>query len=130
MAIEVYLANSISNDLAKTISLPCYPKTLATILDEIDTDTCHEYVILETKCFIEGVSSCINKNTSLAELNEAAFLLQQLSPNSFGKVSAFISDRASNMTSLLLYLQSLFSELSRGKVNKEKAGHKHPAFSL
>ena len=107
MAISIYLENALNHSLGKWVSLPCSSAVLETVLDEIDANASYEYIILETICKVEGISACVNKHTSLAELNEAAFLLQQLSSSKLNKVMVFISDKTPNMTSLLLYLQSL-----------------------
>ena len=109
MVMEAQLVNSEKTYLSKWVSLPCVPSILEAGLDEIDAKTSHEYMILYIKSDITGLCTCVNKTISLGELNEAAFLIDQLCPIKLNSVMAFISDRTPNMTDLLLYLQSLYS---------------------
>ena len=109
MVIKLQLANSEKAYLSKWVSLPCVPAILKQTLDEIDARTSQEYEMLNIKSEIKGLCACVNKTTSLGELNEAAFLVQQLLTNRYESIEAFISDRTPTMTDLLLYLQSLYS---------------------
>lgn len=109
MVIKILLVNSSNSYRSKRVLLPCIPAVLESALNEIDAKTSQSYVVLNIDCKIEGLCSCVNNTTSLGELNEAAFLIQQLPKNKHNDIQAFINDKTPTMTDLLIYLQSLFS---------------------
>ena len=106
MTIEAYIANSTKHCLGKWVSFPCPPLLLDDVLDQINAMSGYDYVVLKTMCEIKGLSSCVSKNTSLGELNEAAFLLTLLSSCKHQEVSAFINEKKPDMSRLLIFIQS------------------------
>lgn len=106
MTLEIYLTNLTAYSCgdaayAKWVALPASPQELDAALREIHVGPDDEYFIPDVSSDVDGAWTCINENTSLAEVNELAYKLDELSASDLLKIEAIIEAESPSLENLL-----------------------------